>query len=45
MLLYSGGLRLREVINIKITDIDSNSMTITIWQTKGKKNHQVMLSE
>ena len=45
MLLYSGGLRLSEVINLKITDIDSNSMTITIRQAKSKKDRQVMLSE
>jgi site-specific recombinase XerD len=45
MLLYSSGLRLREVVNLKITDIDFNSMTITIRQTKGKKDRQVMLSE
>lgn len=45
MLLYSGGLRLSEVINLKITDIDSNSMTITIRQAKGKKDRQVMLSD
>ena len=45
MLLYSGGLRLSEVINLKINDIDSNSMTITICQAKGKKERQVMLSE
>ena len=45
MLLYSGGLRLSEVVNLKITDIDSNSMTITICQAKGKKKRQVMLSE
>ena len=45
MLLYSGGLRLSEVINIKITDIDSNSMTITIRKAKGKEERQVMLSE
>jgi integrase/recombinase XerD len=42
MLLYSGGLRLSEVVNLKITDIDSKAMTITIRQAKGKKDRQVM---
>lgn len=45
MLLYSGGLRLSEVVNLKITDIDSNSMSITIRKAKGKEERQVMLSE
>jgi integrase/recombinase XerD len=45
MLLYSAGLRLGEVVNLKKTDIDLNSMTITIRQAKENKNRKVMLSE
>lgn len=44
MLLYSGGLRLCEVINLKLSDIDSKAMTITIREVKGKYDRQVMLS-
>ena len=45
MLLYSSGLRLREVINLRISDIDFRSMTITIFRVDGKEDRQVMLSE
>lgn len=45
MLLYSGGLRLSELINLKKADIDSKTMTINISQVKEKKDRQVMLSE
>jgi site-specific recombinase XerD len=45
MLLYSGGLRLREVINLRISDIDFRSMTITINRVGGEEDRQVMLSE
>lgn len=45
MFLYSAGLRLCEVINLKITDIDLKSRTIIIRQAKDKKERKVMLSE
>jgi len=45
MLAYSGGLRISELINLKIADVDSKRMVITLRQAKGKKDRQVMLSE
>jgi site-specific recombinase XerD len=45
MLIYSGGLRLGELLNLKIGDIDSESMRIHIKQGKGKKDRYIMLSE
>lgn len=44
-LAYSGGLRISEIANLKIKDIDSSRMVITLRQAKGKKDRQVMLSE
>jgi site-specific recombinase XerD len=44
-LLYAGGLRLNELLNLKIKDIDSSSMIIHIELAKGKKDRKVMLSE
>ena len=44
-LAYAGGLRISEISNLKITDIDSKRMVITLRQAKGKKDRQVMLSE
>ena len=44
-LAYSGGLRISEIVNLKIRDIDSKRMVITLRQAKGKKDRQVMLSE
>lgn len=44
-LAYSVALRVSEVINMKITDIDSKRMVITIRQAKGRKDRIVPLSE
>lgn len=45
MLLYSAGLRVSELINLKTIDIDSDSMLINITNSKGRKDRKVMLSE
>jgi site-specific recombinase XerD len=45
MTLYSGGLRRSELINLKITDIDSQRMLIRITQSKGNKDRHTLLSE
>ena len=44
-LLYSAGLRRSELINLKLTDIDSNRMVITVSQSKGNKDRITLLSE
>jgi len=43
-LLYSAGLRVSELINLKWEHIDRSRMIINIIQAKGKKDRQVMLS-
>lgn len=43
-LLYSTGLRVSELINLKWEHIDRSRMIINILQAKGKKDRQVMLS-
>lgn len=43
--LYSAGLRLEEVLNLKIEDIDSKNMLIKIHSGKGNKDRNVVLSE
>jgi integrase/recombinase XerD len=42
---YSVGLRVSEVINLKIEDIDSNRMVIHIKNAKGRKDRIVPLSD
>jgi len=45
MLAYATGFRLQEIINLKIKDINSARMVITVIRGKGKKDRQVVLSE
>lgn len=42
---YAGGLRLREIVSLKTTDIDSQRMVMRIYQGKGRKDRYVMLSQ
>lgn len=43
-LLYSCGLRVSELINLRWADIDRSRMIINIIQAKGNKDRQVMLT-
>jgi site-specific recombinase XerD len=43
-LTYSVGLRVSEIVNLKISDIDSKRMLIHIKNAKGKKDRIVPLS-
>ena len=45
MTIYSAGLRVSEVCNLKVTDIDSKNMSIFIRQGKCKKDRYSLLSE
>lgn len=45
MLLYSAGLRRSELINLKISDVDSERMVIHVTGAKGKKDRITLLSE
>ena len=45
MTAYSAGLRVSEVVNIKVSDINSDRMQIFIKRAKGKKDRMVPLSK
>jgi len=44
-MIYAGGLRVSEVINLKIKDIDLKSKTLIIRKGKGRKGRMTILSE
>lgn len=44
LLAYSGGLRVSEVVNLKVSDINSQRMQIFVAKAKGKKDRIVPLS-
>jgi integrase/recombinase XerD len=44
MTAYAAGLRISEVVQLRITDLDSQRMVIHVRQAKGRKDRYVMLS-
>ncbi len=44
-LIYSGGFRISEVLNLKLIDIDSKRMLIHVRSAKGKKDRYTLLSQ
>ena len=44
-LMYDCGLRVSEVVNLKISDIDSSNMQIIIIQSKGRKDRKIKLTQ
>jgi site-specific recombinase XerD len=45
MTTYAGGLRVSEVVRLKVTDIDSGRMMIRVEQGKGSKDRYTILSQ
>jgi site-specific recombinase XerD len=45
MTTYSAGLRLNEVVHLRVTDIDSKRMMIRVKQGKGRKDRYTILSK
>jgi site-specific recombinase XerD len=45
MTIYSAGLRLSEVVRLKVSDIDSQRMMIRVQQGKGQKDRYTLLAQ
>lgn len=45
LICYSSGMRLSEITNLKVADIDSQRMQISIKSAKGNKDRYTLLSE
>jgi site-specific recombinase XerD len=45
MLVYASGLRVGEVVRLKVSDIDSRRRLIHVRQSKGRKDRYVVLSD
>jgi len=45
MMIYSSGLRLSELLNLRIKDIDSTRMQVFVRQSKGRKDRYTLLSK
>jgi len=45
LLIYSAGLRLSELVNMRIKDIDSERMKVYVQQSKGRKDRYTSLSK
>lgn len=45
MTIYSAGLRVSEVVHLKVSDLDSQRMTIRVQQGKGQKDRYTLLSQ
>src|SRR4030043_208764 len=45
MTIYSAGLRVSEVVHLKVSDIDSQRMVIRVQQGKGEKDRYTLLAK
>jgi len=45
MTIYSAGLRVSEVVHLKVADLDSQRMTIRVQQGKGQKDRYTLLAQ
>lgn len=44
-LMYATGVRVSEVVRLRLSDLDCDRRTVRVWQGKGRKDRQVMLPQ